>query len=261
MGRLNPSIQTMSQRLGFRDTDLTQSVHDQILFWLQKEVVNCLSEIFPLPKWTGVQIADCRARAKRLVNCEIERLERAATSKQKRIKEYANNSPLNSKWVEEAKTEHETLRAAIDRLSALPDLPEPPEPQIKLVQTPTVEHPIDNGNERNKVIVGFADLLAVCETPKNLDIDGYYDSETRFRDPRWHIQPERRAVLFEVKTQMPTFGELMRQLRTYGKYFGGSIAVVAPDDRFAQQLREQGIHFFKYPLELPRDTPTQTRLL
>jgi len=64
-------------------------------------------------------------------------------------------------------------------------------------------------------------------------------------------------VCFEIKTKIPSLGELLRQINMYrepvnrlgqrgsqAKY--ASFAVIAPDDRFSPILREQGIEFIKY---------------
>lgn len=56
------------------------------------------------------------------------------------------------------------------------------------------------------------------------------------------------VVSIEVKTKIPSLGELVRQLRTLFAHRHDVIqAVVCPDDRFAAVLRSQGFAFIRYP--------------
>ena len=76
--------------------------------------------------------------------------------------------------------------------------------------TPELEHPITE----NKFIVGFVDLYK----------DGF---------------------AIEVKSKIPSIGELIRQINFYRNYTGGRWIVVSPDDRYADVLRAQDIQFYK----------------
>lgn len=61
-------------------------------------------------------------------------------------------------------------------------------------------------------------------------------------------------VAVEVKSTIPSIGDLIRQIQFYRNYMGGPTwIVVSPDDRPAEILREHGIFFYKYrsPGELP----------
>ena len=51
----------------------------------------------------------------------------------------------------------------------------------------------------------------------------------------------------EIKTQIESVGELLRQINFYRNYLGkGTWIVVSPDGRFAKVLQDQGVHFYKY---------------
>lgn len=55
------------------------------------------------------------------------------------------------------------------------------------------------------------------------------------------------SIGVEVKSKMPTLGELIRQIHFYSKYKSISKwIVVSPDDRYASLLKDQGIYFYKY---------------
>ena len=53
-------------------------------------------------------------------------------------------------------------------------------------------------------------------------------------------------AFFEVKTEIPSLGELMRQLQLYRQYLRGNWFVVSPDTRFRDTLIEQGVGFIEY---------------
>ena len=57
---------------------------------------------------------------------------------------------------------------------------------------------------------------------------------------------DERFFLFEVKTQIKSAGELIRQINYYKEYVRGHYVVVSPEDKFARILKEQGIGFIPY---------------
>ena len=60
-------------------------------------------------------------------------------------------------------------------------------------------------------------------------------------------QAQRRGyVLVEVKSKLPTLGELMRQINLYRTAHKGPIVVVSPDDSFQELLAGQRVLFLKY---------------
>lgn len=93
--------------------------------------------------------------------------------------------------------------------------------------------------DRNEQLVGYADLIFRTQTPIVTIID---DNDTI--GIGWEHGP---SLLLEVKSKMPTLGELMRQLQLYRTGFNGKLIVVSPDDRYASILAEQEIHFIKCP--------------
>jgi len=56
------------------------------------------------------------------------------------------------------------------------------------------------------------------------------------------------SALFEIKTSIPSLGELLRQLSFYRLYVGNNrkIVVVCPDDSDQAIIEEQGYRFLKY---------------
>jgi hypothetical protein len=56
------------------------------------------------------------------------------------------------------------------------------------------------------------------------------------------------SLLFEVKTEIRSCGELMRQINLYRTHeTQGRFFVVSPDDRFKPTLASEGVGFVEYP--------------
>lgn len=84
------------------------------------------------------------------------------------------------------------------------------------------EHPV----KRDNFIIGYIDLLMCRRTLTGGD-----------------------SVAFEVKTKIPSLGEVIRQIQTYRtteRIHDRQYVIVCPDDRFAAALKGQGIGFLKY---------------
>lgn len=113
-------------------------------------------------------------------------------------------------------------------------------PRSFIVEKKTWERPITNSNN---YVVGFADLEVVLWYPRLLSVSCPGDYS---RFPSWDCSDENQRVIFEVKTTIPSAGELIRQIRLYQQYLSGHYIVVSPDDRHADVLRSQGIDFLKY---------------
>jgi len=103
---------------------------------------------------------------------------------------------------------------------------------VEMVQK-TWEKPVMSG----KYTVGFVDLFAFTNEGYNYRIPSDY---------------KRCGICFEVKTSIPSLGELIRQIRMYQQYVRSGewglpiFVVVSPDARFADALRSQGIEFYHY---------------
>jgi hypothetical protein len=92
------------------------------------------------------------------------------------------------------------------------------------------EYPLSSGRD-NQYVIGFIDMLVrfdECIT-KDTTAPG-----------EW--------ICFEVKTSIPSLGELIRQVNFYQKYLRSNplFVIVSPDNRFATALRSQGIEFYHY---------------
>ncbi len=79
-------------------------------------------------------------------------------------------------------------------------------------------------------------------------VDVSFDIETK--TPIFSASASRATIYIEIKTSIPSLGELIRQLRFYEHYLdlekGNRMLVVSPDDTHKTILEEQGFWFYKY---------------
>lgn len=267
MGRMNPGYKTLMQRHGFADTDLKTPAHDHILFWLKGNMLAVLERLYPLPAWADADIEERRTAAKARIVKQIEGLQKVV-ERNREITGRWNSStyPFERERVEKLKAETDASIAEIERLQSLVVLSgPPPPPSIELVRV-TDECPLGT-NDRANIIVGYVDCIAECYVPIRIaDGGGRLDrdldrSPKNWRDPHWSVERQRHVTAFEIKTTIPSYGELMRQLNTYRRYFAGDIVVLSPEDRFADAIREQRFGFVKFEGELPTSGPQQHALI
>ncbi len=76
---------------------------------------------------------------------------------------------------------------------------------------------------------------------------GFVDLYVQYLKANDRIEPAWPEVYFEIKTTIPSVGELLRQLKYYQTFLGKRrFVVVSPDDSCADILQEQGFYFYKY---------------
>ena len=98
------------------------------------------------------------------------------------------------------------------------------------------EHQVLYENGNYKMIVGYIDLMVIIK------------GQFYFHDTKKYEEGEM-SLFIEVKTQIPSLGELIRQMRAYQSYQRGVLnryMVIAPDDTHKDLLKEQGFLFYKY---------------
>ncbi|OEZ54226.1 hypothetical protein [Duganella sp. HH105] len=130
-----------------------------------------------------------------------------------------------------------------------PGLEEPPAKRSKLVVRREIEavlrerepeyHP--RQIPRNQRILGYADVLLHC-VGERLSASKLVSSS---EPPGWDVYDSDFRIVVEVKSVLPTLGELMRQLNLY-RQSCRHIVLIAPDDRYADVLAEQEVLFVKY---------------
>ncbi len=124
------------------------------------------------------------------------------------------------------------------------------------------EYPVTNQNinqrtgyKSSKSIIGFVDMKVTFNYTE-LTVSGIdFHNQQVNGELKWsqteYVNGNLNSLLnhniyIEVKTKIPSLGELFRQLNTYREYLTGSFLVVSPDDSNVEIIRNQGFRFFKY---------------
>lgn len=98
----------------------------------------------------------------------------------------------------------------------------------------------------SKYIIGFVDLVAHCDVWDLAE----YETQSQYGKwipDGWKWHNGNMFLCFEVKTVIPSLGELIRQIRMYQEYEKSAFYVVCPDARYGGILHSQGIGFVHYP--------------
>lgn len=216
---------TMAERMGFVDGDLTTPGHDALMIWLDGYVETFLRERYALRDWTDEEITAARAKADAMV--------------------------------QEARENASDKARSFAREIQMQPLGDPPGP-VRIIEK-TWEKPLMD----RKFAVSFVDLFVEATVMRGLTVARVHDMDSGLRyvvnddycgRPKWHGSDlwERVRFAFEVKTAIPSAGELIRQIRLQQEHapIGSRFVVVSPDDRFRSVIEGQRIGFLKPPDEV-----------
>lgn len=248
---------TLQQRFGFQDNDLRHPGHDQIMQWLSKVAPKMLATwIGPAGSWPSERIRELHGQLQQTVakhTAELQKSLEAARSREDRP-----NTALGRQLAElsAANTSRfERLAAALKTLDGLDITPPAAFPDIRIDGPPEWEFPVTSANYGNKpFVVGFADMAVRFHRP-HLSLDLGDLSSQMFGDWQQSGRPlekpsyfvwMRECAYFEVKTEIPSLGELMRQINLYRTYLKGRWYIVSPDTRHVETLAEQNVGFIEY---------------
>ena len=115
----------------------------------------------------------------------------------------------------------------------------------------TWEYVLQSGGEGRssyRRVVGYADL--VFHTVASEVVSKWDDTHKQWSEIEFEIATNRRdwpSILVESKSEIPSVGNLIRQLRLYQTAFAGRMVVVSPDATHEGLLAEQGFTFVRYP--------------
>jgi|GEM_PF-1678164 len=241
-----PRAKTMIERAGFKDEDLKTPEHDRIMLWLDSNIEEVIRNLFGSDLWPEDEVRKHRDSAAKQVENDKNQLVKQIQDEEEilaRYKEEGSSSLgkiLGPEYkAREIAARKKSLHEKKDRLQELKawgGIGDPPAPHGFTVRRKKWEAAIRNRD----YVVGSIDFLVQINRPV-LDIkvaDGF---------PQWENGYGAVEVLFEVKSQIKSLGELLRQIRFYQEYQRGIYVVVSPDDRFAGVLRDQGIRFVLAP--------------
>lgn len=251
-----PKSQTLQQRFGFNDPDIKTSAHDEIMIWLDTNIELITEAIIGWQTtWSNKKIASLTHLAKIAIAREIVSLEESLQDSVDDLTKEQGDGPRGWEKKEDWEKrlnevcERNTMQAKkIEYMSSWESLPPPDKPRFTVRKT--WEKPIKSKD----FIIGFIDMGITAYVPTismTLDMPCYQHSEPRLlkhEPPEWEVESKSNwFACFEVKTAIPSLGELVRQIQMYRSYHDVDYYVVAPDDRFVKQLVAQNIGFIKYP--------------
>lgn len=235
---------TIIERFGFKDPDLSQSDHDNIIHWiddnaeavaisvLKDGIIDCKIG----DDWGEDRIKELRAHAAEYVATRLEYLKERIESIEK------SKIQIHDKWYAGLKDEFERL----DRWDGLGD---PPLFVPLYVTNKIWESPVVSDTGRSKYTVGFVDLEILVYLPSLSTTTPNRNEEIEGGVPAWNTGSyDYYKICFEAKTKLPTLGELLRQINMYKEYKRGIYVVVCHDDSYSEKLKEQGVGFIKYPI-------------
>lgn len=254
-----PKAQTLQQKLGFFDDDIKKPKHDELMLWLDSNIERIVNELFSKPyseqeKAAFIDLANTNIKSvldwlnKSLESCNDE-LKKTPFARQqmppacRRTDSEISESILN---LEMQITFLKNYKINIH-------LPE--KPKITKIKK-TWELPVTTNSYSSKFTIGFIDFTAFFNIPvleflglkylKDKDHPNkrdYFNFEEK--ELGFNYIPEPRAIYIEVKTEINSLGDLIRQINQYKTYLAGDYYVLCPDNKYKNLLQEQGIKFIE----------------
>jgi len=234
--------ETLAEKLAFNDPDRSTPVHDDICLWLDGRLRD-EKFLFRLIGGSGWNAGYVSSVVETYRTAQLERLVEPYIPTHERVQK-------NREWVWEPVTPERVLelrvaqepvfRMVVAAKQRWKDW-EPPELDGPRVYPASVRWELAIGNER--WVSGFIDVEASFEVEYNISLE----SDKVDEPPDWIVRRSTRTYAFEVKSTIPSLGELIRQIRYYEHKHRATYYVVAPDASHVTTLTAQGIGFVEYP--------------
>lgn len=250
-----PKAKTMIERAGFKDDDLKTPEHDLIMMWLDQHAQEVITKIFP-ETWPKPEVeraqrellqelGSCRHRIEAEIHSKRSSMQRIEEVKAQRVSQGLENCVAVHITTPDYESEITQATDKLDTISGWTNLDQPPPRPISEVLQKHWEHTISNDRA---FVVGFVDMMIRIRKPSLwVDLHRANDYDLPSSKPAWKIFHGDENVYFEVKSKIPSLGELVRQIRFYQSHKPGLYFVVSPDNRYADVLRSQGIGFVTCP--------------
>lgn len=230
---------TLQQRFGFIDDDLKTPLHDDIVMWADENIESILNFLFP------GNDSNILERANYLIGEANELIEK----KNYRTETKARSIHQKTRCINTVDYDNQTVNIDLQALD-INNIAIPPYPNNVYIDDKIWEKPVMS----KQYIIGFVDLYITFALPELrltcLDYDGRrFSFNDDVRSAAFTFGAEYRCwrkLAIEVKTKIPSLGELLRQIRMYQEYMRCKYLVVCPDSRFRKQIEDQGIMFLEY---------------
>lgn len=227
----NREPRTLQEKLGFLDHDLKTSSHDDMMLWLDHCMDNLLVSLVG-----GVQVRDTVWA----IGCRKQIRDAVTTQGTEMHEQALQNSRYYPQSAEKMYTAEQKILQWLEsgKFGWQPWL-------SPKVLSKVWEQPVTTGH--NNYTVGFIDMRVKCEVDIGTTLTLPSSEEwIKGKEPVYKRSVENMEFNFEVKTTIPSLGELVRQVQMYRQFIGGTYVVVSGDTRFKEALAGQKIKFVFY---------------
>lgn len=259
-----PKAQTLQQKMGFFDEDLKKPKHDEIMLWLDSNIETIVNNLFNKP-FTEKEIDLIKVRETEKIQSIIKVFETYI----KNIEEELNLTDAERterKFGLISSNSKTDLRQRLELIKSKKEILEnfdisSPEIYNKPRITKIIkkwELPVSTTNYNNKYTIGFIDFSASFNIPKLEFIGlGYTQShnsgkinynDINVNDLKFGYIAKSTTIFVEVKSEITSLGELIRQINQYKSYLNGEYYVLCPENKYKELLKEQGINTIDYEL-------------
>ncbi|UII32270.1 hypothetical protein LVD17_00265 [Fulvivirga ulvae] len=265
-----PRAKTLQQKLGFLDDDLRKPLHDDLMLWLDNNIETVVNHYFrPTKNEIEIQKEDQFKRLDEVITYQNNLIEREgrvdtslnALSLRESLKSSSEDHVGNSNNESSYSTVLAKKKLAfIDDFKRNHSIPECP--FIRKIEKKW-ELPITTNNVA-KYGIGFIDYAASFNIPKlylyglqrnerinSRDYVGIEEDRLKFG-----FEAHKHTIYIEVKTEIKSLGELIRQINLYKVYQPGEYYVLCPNNEFKETLAQQNIGFIECPYPGKYDSQT-----
>jgi hypothetical protein len=246
---------TLQQKLGFFDEDLKKPKHDEIMLWLDSNIEDLVKQNFQVQAQPG-QVEALKDQTindiKLAIDWKLTMLEK--------LKAEALSIPTKAKELQER---IDMEQKKVDYMLGWNGFDSNPKVVPEILRkiweyTITTQGSYQNGNS-SKFTVGFIDYAVTVKYPRYEPRVGgitytwnqaykKYENFDIVKVPYIYYQKEEMNLFFEVKTEIKSIGELIRQINHYRAYAFGIYTVVSPeqDETKINVLESQNIKHIRY---------------
>jgi len=254
-----PKAQTLQQKLGFFDDDIKKPKHDELMLWLDSNIPRIINELFNCPL-TEQETNSLIEQSNKNIKEVLEYLKRTSNNLKKELNmsdSERRRLPMGLQRkpgeIQELIIEKENKIAFLEKYTLNNEIPA--KPTITRIKK-TWELPVTTATYSNKYTIGFIDFAASFNVPV-LEFAGlrfsrkdnfntekeYYDFDEKILGFTYYSLPK--TIYIEVKTEINSLGDLIRQINQYKTYLVGDYYVLCPDSKYKELLQEQGIKFIE----------------
>jgi hypothetical protein len=240
--------------MGFFDEDLVKPKHDELMIWLDSNIESIVNEIFNKP-FDDSSLSNIKASFNKQIGKVIDLFSKRISDYQDIISGKIEKS-YGANLIELQKTigDYSSKIEYLNKLNLFAEIPI--KPRITSIQK-VWELPVmsQTSHMSNKYTVGFIDFAATFDIPRisltgiKYKTIGYHNEQ--FLDDIEDVldfvfHPMTKSIYVEVKTEIKSIGELIRQINHYRTYLRGDYYVLCPDNSSKNILEEQNIGFINY---------------